>query len=82
MNRLPPNIADLLPAEHQVGKTAGGNERRAGHRQGEFLHGGFINRCALELNGNTSRVQYYHFLRLCLHKWHSAKVSVAISVPH
>lgn len=27
---------DMLPVKHPVGKTAGGNKRRAGHRQGEI----------------------------------------------
>lgn len=33
---LPVHDSDLLPAEHQAGKTASSDKRRAGHRQGEI----------------------------------------------
>lgn len=36
LTHLPLCVSDLLPAEHQAGKTAGGDKRGAGHRQGEI----------------------------------------------
>lgn len=35
-NPISLRVSDLLPAEHQAGKTTGSNKRRAGHRQGEI----------------------------------------------